>query len=259
MTAFAPRKTTTERVKFRNAAGQYLAGLIDRPEGQPRLTAIASHCFTCTKDFPAIAHVSRGLARRGITVLRFDFTGLGGSDGSFAETSFSTTVEDVHAAARYLREVRTPAQLLVGHSWGGAASLVAATELDEIRATATIASPSDPGHVLEHFPNEVAAARETGSAQMAIAGRSYALTRTFIEDLDRGDFAERLAAHEGGLLVMHSPADAVVSIEHAEKLYKAVRGPRSFVSLPGMDHVLSRRGDPDYVAGIISAWVDRYL
>ena len=259
MTTFQPRKTTTERLRIENSRGLELAALLERPAGTPRLFAVVAHCFTCSKDFPAVAHVSRGLAARGIAALRLDFTGLGGSQGTFEESSFSTGLDDVASVARYLREHERAPALLVGHSWGGAASLAVAGELEEVRAIATIAAPSTPSHVLQHFPSEVEAAREGGSARIAIAGRGFDLTRQFIEDVETIDFQERLARLDRGVLVMHSPSDDVVSIEHAERIYKAVRGPRSFVSLPDSDHVLSRREDADYAAAMIATWVQWYV
>lgn len=252
------RRTTTQRVQFRGAEGQTLAGLLEVPADPPRLFAVAAHCFTCSKDFPAITHVSRGLARRGIAVLRFDFTGLGTSEGRFEETNFSSAVADVEAAAGYLESMGSSPSLLVGHSFGGAASLRAASQVTSVRAVATIAAPSSPAHVLDHFPREVEAALAAGSAPIAIGGRSYALTRQFIEDVRGSDFEDELSKLDRSLLVLHAPDDQVVAIRHAERIYRATRGPRSFVSLPGADHVLSDRNDADYAASIISAWVARY-
>jgi len=258
MTNTPKRKANTERVSFENGRGLMLAGLLERPARAPRFFAVVAHCFTCSKDFPAIAHISRALAQLGIGVLRFDLTGLGSSAGDFASTNFSTAIEDLHCAARFLElHEQTPA-LLVGHSWGGAACLAAAEKLPDVRAIATIAAPSDPAHVLEHFPREVESALELGSAPIAIAGRSYKLTRQFIEDVQGHDHAATLKGLTRPLLVLHSPTDRTVEVEHAQRIYQAVRGLRSFIALPDADHVLSERRHTDYAATMIDAWFKAY-
>lgn len=249
----------TEKLVFPNDSGQELAGRLELPVGRPRAWAVFAHCFTCGKDFPAASRLARGLAGRGIAVLRFDFTGLGSSDGDFANTDFSSNVRDLVAAAKYLGVHHGTPKLLVGHSLGGAAVLAAARQLDEVDAVATINAPSDPGHVRGLLAGSVDEIEERGEAEVDIAGRRFRIRRDFLEDLEEQSLGRALGALRQALLVMHAPLDEVVAIEHAERIYKAARGFRSFVSLAEADHLLSKRRDADYAAEVLAAWVERYL
>lgn len=250
---------TSEKIVFKNEQGQELAGRLDRPEGAPAAFALFAHCFTCTKDVPAASRIARRLAERGIAVLRFDFTGLGGSDGEFENTDFSSNVGDLVAAAAWLREHHVAPQLLVGHSLGGAAVLAAARRLEEVRAVVTIGAPSEPEHVKHLLRDGIERIEAEGEAEVDIGGRPFRIRRDFLEDLERHRLGDELGAWDKALLVMHSPVDRTVGIEHAERIYKAARGPRSFVSLNDADHLLSDAADAAYVADVLAAWVSRYV
>ena len=250
----------SEEIRFENGRGERLAARLDRPEGEPRAYALFAHCFTCSKDVAASSRVSRSLAERGIAVLRFDFTGLGGSDGDLANESFSSNVQDLEAAARHLAEHYAAPRLLVGHSLGGAAVLVASSRIESVAAVATIGAPSDPAHVRELLTSDARdEIRASGRAPVRIAGRQFELGREFLEDLDRWDPERELGASRAALLVMHSPLDEIVPIEHAERIYRASRGFRSFVSLGTADHLLSDKRDARYAADVLGAWASRYV
>lgn len=246
-------------VEFPGSGGVRLAARLDLPEGPPRACALFAHCFTCSKDSKAAAFVAQALAQRGIGVLRFDFTGLGMSGGDFADTSFSSNIADLVAAARFLKEKHQAPGLLVGHSLGGAAVLAAAGALPEARALATIGSPFDPAHVehlLRHGKDKVLA---DGEAEVDIGGRPFRVRREFFEDLRRHDPATSIRALGKALLVLHSPQDATVGIDNAASIFQAARHPKSFVSLDGADHLLTRAEDARYAADVIAAWSSRYL
>ncbi len=251
--------STSEKVTFRNGRGQELAARLELPDEPPAALALFAHCFTCSKDVAAASRVSRALRDRGFGVLRFDFTGLGNSDGDFANTNFSSNVDDLVAAADYLRETRRAPALLVGHSLGGAAVLAAAGRLPEVRAVATIAAPSDPAHVLHLLRDDLADIEEGGAAEVELAGRRFRIERQFVEDLRAQTFGAAVRGLDAALLVMHSPVDEVVSIEHARGLYELARHPKSFVALDGADHLLSRREDSQFVADVLAAWARRYV
>lgn len=246
-------------VSFVGSGGARLAAIVDEPEAAPRGFAVLAHCFTCTKDYLAPARIGRGLSERGIAVLRFDFTGLGASCGEFEETSFSTNVEDVIAAARYCRESLGPPRLLVGHSLGGAAVLAASPEIEEARAVVTIAAPSRPGRLARLVEPVAEQIRATGSAEVLVGGRPFRIGRAFVEDLGRHrleDLAGRLAA---ALLVLHSPVDEVVAMEDAAEIFAAAPQPKSLVALDGVDHLVRRREDAAWVTALIDAWASRYV
>ncbi|MBK8979148.1 MAG: OsmC family protein [Planctomycetes bacterium] len=247
------------KVEFPNAAGELLAGRLELPAGPPRAFALFAHCFTCSKDVAAASRVSRALAARGFGVLRFDFTGLGSSDGDFANTSFSSNVTDLVAAARYLREHHGPARVLVGHSLGGAAVLAAARQLDDALAVVTIGAPSEPSHVRGLFADRTCDIRRAGRAEVEIAGRRFTIAAPFLDDLDEQQLLASLPRLGKAVLVMHSPIDEVVSIEHARRIYDALTHPKSFVTLDDADHLLTRRADGEYVAEVLAAWSTRYL
>jgi putative redox protein len=248
-----------QRITFRGSTGDELAGRLDLPAGPPRAHALLAHCFTCGKDVHAASRVAAGLADLGFAVLRFDFTGLGSSEGEFENTHFTSNVGDLVAAAAWLREHHRAPQLLVGHSLGGAAVIAAASELPEVRAVATIGAPSTAEHVLGLLGDAVAAATEAGSAEAVVAGRRFRIRRDLVEDLARHEIPARAAALDAALLLLHSPTDQVVGIEHASALYQAARHPKSFVAIDGADHLLSDRADAEFAATIVSAWAARYV
>jgi uncharacterized OsmC-like protein/fermentation-respiration switch protein FrsA (DUF1100 family) len=249
----------TLSLSFPGARGTLLAARLDLPPaGTPIAYALFAHCFTCSKETKATTYVSAALAERGIAVLRFDFTGLGASDGDFASTNFSSNVEDLVAAANYLRErYRAPA-LLVGHSLGGSAVLAAARRVPEALAVATIGSPFDPAHVLHLIKNKEAVERD-GEAEVDIGGRPFRIRRQFLEDISVSKLGDEVANMGKALLVMHSPRDSVVGVDNATRIFSAARHPRSFISLDPADHMLSRREDALYAGNILASWAARYL
>ncbi len=250
----------TRRIEFPNDEGELLAARLEVPTDAARAYAVFAHCFTCSKDVFAASRVSRGLTAHGIAVLRFDFTGIGGSEGDFANTNFSSNVEDLVSAARWLEEEHRPPSLLIGHSLGGAAVLVAAASLPSVRAVATIAAPSDPRHVAELLGPVAERIEEKGLAAVSLGGRTFRIRKQFLDDL-QDQRLERDLAHgpSRALVIFHSPADEVVPIEHARRLFDAARHPKSFVSLDDADHLLSREEDSRYVAEVLAAWSRRYL
>ena len=248
-----------ERFDFPNAQGQTLAALLDAPAGTPRAYALFAHCFTCGKDVHAARRVAEELTALGIAVLRFDFTGLGSSEGEFANTTFSSNVADLVAAANELRRTRRAPAILIGHSLGGAAVLAAAAEVPEVRAVVTIAAPSDPAHVTGLFKDRLDEISAQGEVAVQPAGRPFRISRAFVDDLAEHRLAERIAGLRKALLILHSPTDDIVGIDNATRIFMAAKHPKSFVSLAGADHLLSRRSDAAYVAGVIRAWAERYL
>ena len=249
----------SERVDFPNAGGEKLSALLDRPTGQPVAFALFAHCFTCGKDNLAAKRIAEGLTARGIAVLRFDFTGLGASEGEFANTNFSSNVADLVAAANHLRKMHRAPAILIGHSLGGAAVLAAASQVPEARAVATIAACADPNHVTGLFKERIAEIHEKGEVEVALAGRPFRIRREFLDDVSRQKLEQCLANLRKALLVLHSPTDDLVGIEHASAIFTAAKHPKSFVSLSGADHLLSKRSDAVYVAEVIAAWSERYL
>jgi len=250
---------TSQKLTFTGTGGEALDGRLDLPTGSPRAVALFAHCFTCGKDIAAASRISRALTERGIAVLRFDFTGLGGSDGEFANSTFSSNVSDLVRAADHLRATIAAPSLLVGHSLGGAAVLAAAHQIPEVRAVATIGAPSDPAHVAGLFAADRAEIETAGEATVCLAGRRFRVRREFLADIAAQPQATRIANLHRALLVSHAPGDEIVGIDNARAIFQAARHPKSFVSLDGADHLLSRRSDAVYAAAVIAAWADRYL
>ncbi|HWV53211.1 bifunctional alpha/beta hydrolase/OsmC family protein [Pseudorhodoplanes sp.] len=248
-----------ERFDFPNARGERLSALLDLPVGAPRAYALFAHCFTCGKDIHAAKRIAAGLTALGIAVLRFDFTGLGSSEGEFANTTFSSNIGDLVAAADHMREQGRAPALLIGHSLGGAAILAAAESIPEARAVVTIAAPFDPAHVTHQFREHVDTIRDAGELEVSLGGRPFRIRREFLDDIQTQKQVERIKTLRKALLVFHSPTDATVGIENATAIFVAARHPKSFVSLAGADHLLSGKADAAYVANVVAAWAERYL
>lgn len=249
----------TERLEFPGSTGATLAGRLDRPIGRARATALFAHCFTCSKDLAAVTRISRALAARGVAVLRFDFTGLGHSEGEFANTDFSSNVADLVCAADALRGRGTPPDLLVGHSLGGAAVLAAAERVPEARAVATIGAPADPAHIEKLLVGSREAILREGEAEVELAGRRFKIRREFLEDLKAQTLENSVRGLRRALLVMHAPLDAIVGIDNASRIFAAAKHPKSFVSLDSADHLLTRPEDAVYAADVLAAWAGRFL
>lgn len=251
----------TEQATFVGADGtSRLAARLERPAGTPRAAAVFAHCFTCGKDALAAARIARGLTDHGYAVLRFDFTGLGSSEGDFANTDFSSNVGDLLAAAEWLRGHVAPPALLVGHSLGGAAVLAAAGRIPDARAVCTIGAPADPAHVAGLLPEETHRELEgRGEAEVRLGGRRFRVRRELLDDVAAQRLGPLIGALGKALLVLHAPGDAVVGIDHATRIFTAARHPKSFVSLDDADHLLTRRADAAWAAGVIAAWASRYV
>jgi len=248
-----------ERLTFKGSRGAELSARLDRPAGKPRAYAVFAHCFTCSKDINAARRISGALAGLGIAVLRFDFTGLGSSEGEFANTNFSSNVADLVRAAEFLGKNYQAPQLLIGHSLGGAAVLAAAYELDDVRAVATIGAPADAHHVTRNFNAHLGDINTAGSAEVTLGGRKFTIEKQFVENLKSARVRENLRNLKKSVLIMHSPIDETVGIENAAQLYEAAFHPKSFISLDGADHLLTNARDAGFAADMIAAWAQRYL
>jgi len=246
------------RFTFTGTAGE-LVGRLDLPVGHPKAYALFAHCFTCTKDIHAARRISARLTQHGFAVLRFDFSGLGESEGDFANAGFRANVADLKAAARAMATEGMAPRLLVGHSLGGAAALHAASEIASVTAVATIGAPFSPDHVLRHFKGALRAVAENGEAEIAIGGRPFRITKTFLEQTLGVEQEERIRHLARALLILHAPRDEIVGIENAEAIYRTARHPKSFVSLDDADHLLRRRRDAYYAGDVIAAWCRRYI
>jgi len=249
----------TERFQFTGSQGQQLAAALDTPDGETRAFALFAHCFTCGKDVLAAKRIAVALAAKGIAVLRFDFTGLGSSEGDFANSTFSSNVTDLVRAADHLRKTRKAPAILIGHSLGGAAVLAAAGQIPDAKAVVTIAAPSDPAHVTGLFADHIDDIRKQGKAEVSLAGRPFTITREFLDDIAEHGLMVHVGNLHRALLIMHAPTDDTVGIDNATRIFVAAKHPKSFVSLAGADHLLSDRRDSAYVADVIAAWASRYL
>lgn len=248
-----------EKIEFKGSQGHKLAARLDRPEEDPKSYALFAHCFTCTKDIFAAGRIAKTLTEDGIAVLRFDFTGLGASEGDFANTNFTSNVQDLVKAAEYMKDNLQPPSLLIGHSLGGAAVLVAASQIPSIRAVVTLAAPADSAHVAHHFAEAREEIMEKGEAEVQLVGRPFRIQKQFIEDIEAQSIDEAIANLKKPLLVMHAPLDSIVGIENAEHIFRHAKHPKSFVSLDDADHLLSKKEHATYAAHVISAWASRYL
>ncbi len=249
----------SQRIDFPGSQGHPLAGRLDTPDQAPSAWAVFAHCFTCSKDTKAAAYIAQALAEAGYGVLRFDFTGLGGSGGDFANTNFSSNVDDLVAAADWLRDHRGAPTLLIGHSLGGAAVLAAAGRVDDARAVVTLGAPFEPAHVTHQFGAALQVIETAGQAQVSLGGRPFTIRRSFVDDVNGQAQQQRIRALRRPLLVMHAPEDAVVEVDNARRIFEAARHPKSFVALDGADHLLAREADARFAAGIISSWAARYV
>lgn len=250
---------TTSRVSFKGASGADLAARFDRPAGKPRACALFAHCFTCSKDIFAAKRIASELAAQGIATLRFDFTGLGHSDGDFASTNFSSNVGDLLSAVQWMRENGEAPSILIGHSLGGAAVLSAAPDVPEVKAVATIGAPADTAHVVHNFHADIEAIERDGKAEVSLSGRTFTIEKQFLEDVAKQNITQRIASMKKALMVFHSPVDATVGIENAATIYNAAKHPKSFVTLDGADHLLTAHEDAIYVAQMIASWSQRYI
>ncbi len=248
-----------ERFQFTGVGGHQLAAALDTPDGPIKAYALFAHCFTCGKDVLAAKRIATALATKGIATLRFDFTGLGSSEGEFANSTFSSNVADLVRAADHLRETHKAPALLIGHSLGGAAILAAVGQIPEAKAVATIAAPSDPVHVTHLFKDRIEDIRAQGEGEVSLAGRPFRIKREFLDDVAEQNLMAQVKQLHKALLVMHSPTDDTVGIDNATNIFIAARHPKSFVSLAGTDHLLSGKQDAAYVADVIGAWAERYI
>ncbi|MGB3243239.1 MAG: bifunctional alpha/beta hydrolase/OsmC family protein [Sulfitobacter sp.] len=250
---------STKRITFPGHDGGALAARLDMPEGPHLATALFAHCFTCGKDIPAARRIAARLAGMGIAVLRFDFTGVGHSEGEFANTSFTSNVDDLVAAAAYLDGQGMRPSLLIGHSLGGAAVLKAASRIDQITAVVTLGAPFDPEHVTHNFADALPDILANGVGEVSLGGRKIRIGKDFIEDIAASELAPVIAGLKAALLVMHSPTDEIVSIDNASRIFLAARHPKSFVTLDDADHLITRAVDAEYAADVIATWATRYL
>jgi uncharacterized OsmC-like protein/pimeloyl-ACP methyl ester carboxylesterase len=249
----------TQRLQFAGHSGATLAARLDLPSGPLRAYALFAHCFTCSKDLAAARHIAAELAREGIAVLRFDFTGLGSSEGEFASTNFSSNIADLLSATDYLRDRYQAPSLLIGHSLGGAAVLAVAQNIPEVRAVATIGAPADVAHVLKNFGTSLEEIEKSGAAEVDLAGRKFLVRKQFVEDARAQRIKDAVASLKKPLLILHAPLDQSVGIENATEIFLAAKHPKSFVSLDKADHLLSNREDAAFAGRIISGWLTRYL
>ena len=249
----------TERMDFQGPHGK-LSAKLDAPAGTPRAYGIFAHCFTCSKDVLAANRISTGLAAQGIAMLRFDFAGLGASAGDFADTNFSSNVDDLLAAADFLRTRFAAPRLLVGHSLGGAAVLAAAARIPESKAVVTIAAPSDPCYVVDCLLTEhLDTIAQLGEARVNLAGRNFNIKQHFVDDAARHRLAERIAGLDRALLVMHAPDDGTVAASNGHRIFEMARQPKAFVALDGVDHLVTGKDDAAWITAMIAAWSARYI
>ena len=249
----------TTRFTFPGHDGQQLAARLDLPEGPHLATALFAHCFTCSKDIPAARRIAARLSSMGIAVLRFDFTGLGHSEGEFENTNFTTNVHDLVAASAELARRGMCPSLLVGHSLGGAAVLKAAPQMKNIKAVVTLGAPFDPEHVTKNFTDALPQIIRDGVAEVSLGGRPFRISNDFLQDIAKGKLTPAIRALNAALLVLHAPRDATVSIDNASEIFLAAKHPKSFITLDGADHLLSRAEDAEYAADVIATWAKRYI
>lgn len=249
----------TDRFTFPGHDGQHLAARLDVPDGPHLATALFAHCFTCSKDIPAARRIAARLSSMGIAVLRFDFTGLGHSEGEFENTNFTTNVQDLLAACAELTARDMAPSLLIGHSLGGAAVLKAAPDMPSIKAVVTLAAPFDPEHVTHNFADALPQIIRDGVAEVSLGGRPFRISNDFLKDVAKGKLTPAISALNAALLVLHAPRDATVSIDNASEIFLAAKHPKSFITLDSADHLLSQAADAEYAADVIATWATRYI
>jgi putative redox protein len=250
---------TSKRIEFKNGRGQMLVGRLDQPDSGVHVVALFAHCFTCTKNLKAIAHISRALAEEDIAVFRFDFTGLGESEGNFSSTNFTSNTEDLVAASNFLTREFSGPRILIGHSLGGSAVLQAAHAIPSARAVATIAAPCEPSHLNKLLNLEESSLGETGEVEVHIGGKPFRIQQQFVKDLNEASMKQKIAGLGKALLIFHSPSDRTVTIDNAAYLFQTAKHPKSFISLDKADHLLMDEADSRYVGSVIAAWARRYI
>ena len=251
---------SSTRITFSNHEGYELAAYLEMPaDGRPKAYALFAHCFTCNKNLNAVINITRALTQSGFAVMRFDFTGLGESEGDFADTNFSSNVKDLESAADFMEQRYRAPQLLIGHSLGGTAVLIAAQRIRSIRALVTLGAPAQPEHVTHLFNDDIEKINEEGKAEVSLSGRPFTIKKQFLEDLEDAHQNHSFKKINRPILIMHSPADQVVSIDNAATLYQEVLHPKSFISLDQADHLLSQKEDSHYAGNLIASWVSRYI
>jgi esterase/lipase len=251
---------SSKKITFSNSTGHQLSAIMEMPDADtPKAFALFAHCFTCNKNLTAVKNIGRALNSKGIAVLRFDFTGLGESEGDFENTNFSSNIEDLLSAAEFLKENYKAPNIMIGHSLGGAAAIYAAAILESVEVVATVGTPSDPSHVTNLFENGIEHINEHGVANVSIGGRSFTIKKQFLDDIKEKDLRQTVHQLHKPILILHSPQDNTVSIESAAAIYQAARHPKSFISLDGADHLLSSSADSAYVGTMIAAWSERYI
>jgi alpha-beta hydrolase superfamily lysophospholipase len=252
-------KIEKQKLNFPNPGGEILSALLEKPSGKIEAFVLFAHCFTCSKNIGTATRISRALAERGFATLRFDFTGLGNSEGDFSNTNFSSNVDDLVAAASYLATAFEAPKILIGHSLGGAAVIAAAARLPDVQAVVTIAAPSDPAHMRYLLRDSVPEIMNKGRATVEIGGQKFTIRKQFLEDVSEQNLDKVLKNLARPLLIMHSPRDKLIDIEHAYHLFDVARCPKSFISLDSADHLLSNPDDATYAAETIAAWASRYV
>ncbi|MFN1836190.1 alpha/beta hydrolase family protein [Balneola sp. MJW-20] len=247
------------KIEFEGSLGELLSARLDEPNTESRACMIFAHCFTCSKNLKVVGNITKTLAARGIATLRFDFTGLGESEGDFANTNFSSNVEDLIAAYNYMKEHHTPPAILTGHSLGGAAVLQAAHRMDSVKAVATIGAPSDPEHVKQNFALSIDQIESEGEAEVTLAGRSFKIKKQFLDDLEGTSMENYIHSLKRSLIIFHSPIDNTVGIDNAGEIFKSARHPKSFISLDQADHLLTNDKDSIYVGEVLASWAAKYI
>ncbi len=248
-----------EKLTFSNEHGQQLSARLDMPDGEPRAYALLAHCFTCNKSLKAAGHIAKGLVDQDIAVFRFDFTGLGESEGDFSNTNFTSNVQDILSATNFMAQQGYAPHILLGHSLGGTAVLKAANVITSVKAVVTIASPASPAHVAEQFSDFKVIISQQGEALVELAGRDFTIKQQFIDDLEQASVLDDVAKLKQALLVMHAPLDETVGIENAAIIFQTAHHPKSYISLDQADHLLSQVSDARYVGQLIATWAERYL
>ncbi|MCG8372379.1 MAG: alpha/beta fold hydrolase, partial [Balneolales bacterium] len=251
----------SKKIEFTGAMGERLAARVDLPDEPAQAFALFAHCFTCSKDLRAVGNITRQLAKSGIATLRFDFTGLGESAGDFADTNFSSNIDDLIAACRFMEndpDYKAP-DILIGHSLGGAAVLQAANQMPSVKAVATIGAPADPEHVKHNFEMSLEEIEEKGEAEVTLAGRKFTIKKQFVDDLEDTKMKTKIKRLGKALIIFHSPIDNTVGIENATKIFVNAKHPKSFISLDKADHLLQDRDDSEFVGKVVGTWAEKYI